>query len=336
MVESCGTKFYSFYCSMTVSIYQFSLQFFRYDDLKLQLDDLECELTNQEGISQKLADISKSFDKVKEYTDNMPKPRLQEAELIQFMADIDEELGDIHILEEKMRNLENQYPNCTADPAVKAMMDNIKETKKALEDKKDDLRDKCDMLDALTADISDINDSIKSITPQKNTVPLTDIKSVEDNERYQEDLEPKISSLEDKLEKLEEVHARISKDCNPADVKKLQSKIDDLKKKCKDKEQKKNEKIEELKKTKDQLHKFDDAAQKLSTWLENQINELKNQEPPSASSDVLKEQLEQHNQFTDDVQDEGNDLFKDLLKIGQVLKNDLLQNDKPLNDKVFI
>lgn len=302
----------------------------------MQLDDLEAELANQEGISQKLAEISKSFDKVKEYTDNMPKPRLQEADLIQYMADIDDELGDLHILEEKMRNLENQYPNCTSNPVVIAMLDNIRETKKALEDKKDDLRDKCDMLDALTADICDINDSIKSITPQKNTVPLTDIKSVEDNERYQEDLEPKISSLEDKLGKLEEVHARISKDCNPADVKKLQSKIDDLKKKCKDKEQKKNEKIEELKRTKEQLHKFDDAAQTLSTWLENQINELKNQEPPSSSADILKEQLEHHNKFTDDVQDVGNDLFKDLLKIGQVLKNDLLQNDKPLNDKVLI
>ncbi|XP_063682354.1 microtubule-actin cross-linking factor 1, isoforms 6/7-like isoform X4 [Bolinopsis microptera] len=306
----------------------------RYNNLKLQLDDLECELTNQEGIAQKLAEIAKSFDKVQEYTDNMPKPRLQEAELVQFMADIDEELGDVFILEEKMRVLENEYPNSASDPAVRAQLEKIKETKKTLEDKKDDLRDKSDMLDALSEDMADINNAIKSISPQKNTVPLTDLKSVEDNERYQEDLEPKISSLEDKLEKLEEVHARISKDCNPADVKKLQAKIDDLKKKCKDKEEKKNEKIEELKKTKDHLHKFDDASQKLSTWLENQINELKNQEPPSTSSNILKEQLDQHNQFTDDVQDEGKDLFKDLLKIGQVLKNDLLQNDKPLNDKI--
>lgn len=252
------------------------------------------------------------------------------------MADIDDELGDVHILEEKMRELESQFPNCVSDPATQAMLDKIAETKKILEDKKDDLRDKCDMLDALSADISDINDSIKSIAPKKNAVPLIDMKSVEDNERYQEDLEPKISSLEDKLGKLEEVHVRISKDCNPNDVKKLLAKIEDLKKKCKEKEQKKNEKIEELKKTKDYLHKFDDAAQQLSTWLENQINELKNQEPPSASTDVLKEQLEQHNKFTDDVQDEGNDLFKDLLKINQVLKNDLLQSDKPLSDKVNI
>ena len=302
--------------------------------MKLQLDDLECELVNQEGISQKLADIAKSFEKVQQYTDNMHKPRLQDAELVQYMADIDEELGDVHILEEKMRDLESEYPNCTSNPNAKAMMEKIEGTKKTLEDKKDDLRDKCDMLDALSADICDISNSIKTIAPQKNAVPLTDMKSVEDNERYQEDLEPKISSLEDKLEKLEEVHARISKDCNPVDVKKLQAKIDDLKKKCKDKEQKKNEKIEELKKTKEHLHKFDDAAQKLSTWLENQINELKSQDPPSASSNILKEQLEQHNQFTDDVQDQGNDLFKDLLKIGQVLKNDLLQSDKPINDKV--
>jgi chromosome segregation ATPase len=266
----------------------------------------------------------------------MPKPRLQEAELVQFMANIDDELGEVHIMEEKMRDLQNQFPDCVSDPVAKAMLEKIAGTKKVLEDKKDDLRDKCDMLDALSADINDINDSIKSIAPQKNAVPLVDIKSVEDNERYQEDLEPKISSLEDKLEKLEEVHARISKDCNPIDVKKLQAKIDDLKKKCKEKEKRKNEKIEELKKTKDYLHKFDEAAQKLSTWLENQINELKNQEPPSASSHVLKEQLEQHNKFTDDVQGQGNDLFKDLLKISQVLKNDLLQSDKPLNDKVCL
>lgn len=308
--------------------------FFRYDDLQRKLDDLEEELNNQEGISVKLAEIASEFEKVKKYADNMPVPRLQEAELMQFMADIDGELGDVHILEEKMRDLENAYPGCAANPAVKEMLDNIKDTKVTLEDKKDDLRDKCDTLDALMEDMNDINNAIKAITPQKNAIPLTDLKSVEDNERYQDDLEPKILSLEDKLEKLEKVHERISKDCNPGDAKKLQAKIDDLKKKCKDKEQKKNEKKEELQKTKDELHKFDDAAQKLATWLENQINDLKNQDPPSANSEVLKEQLENHNKFTDDVQDEGKDLFKDLLKVGNLLKSDLLQNDKPLNDKI--
>ena len=154
------------------------------------------------------------------------------------------------------------------------------------------------------------------------------------SELFQE-LTPKISSLEDKLEKLEEVHKRISKDCDPTDVKKLEAKIADLKEKCKEKEQKKNEKLEDLKKAKEEFLKFDDAAEKLSTWLENQMNELKNQDPPSSSTDILKGQLDQHKIFTDDGQEEGKELFKDLMKIAQVLKNDLLNNDDiPLNAKV--
>ena len=141
--------------------------------------------------------------------------------------------------------------------------------------------------------------------------------------------------MEDKLEKLEEVHRRISKDCDPADVKKLEAKIEGLKDKCKEKEQKKNERLEDLKKAKKALLDFDENAEKLSTWLENQINELKSQDPPSTNSEILKEQLDQHKKFTDDVQEEGKDLFKDILKIAQVLKNDLLNNDDiPLNEKV--
>lgn len=307
----------------------------RYSDLKLNLEELECDLNNKEQITSKLADIVKEFDKVQQFADNMPVPRLQEAELVQYMGDIDDELGDVHAIEEQVRDLESQFPSCDEDPQVKAFLDKMKETKTVLEDKKDDLQDKCDMLDALSADIQDIHNAIKSINPQRNACPLTDLKSVEENEKYQEAFSPKIASLEDKLEKLEEVHIRISKDCNPVDVKKLELKITDLKQKCKEKEEKKKEKLEELQRTKEQLSKFDEVADQLSTWLENQINQLKNQEPPSADTEALKNQLNQHNKFTDDIQDEGKEYFKDLLTLAQTLKNDLLQNDKvPLNDKV--
>ena len=207
--------------------------------------------------------------------------------------------------------------------------------KEKLEDKRDSLRDKSDMLDALTADISDITSAIKGISPATNATPLSDLASVEENQKYQEDLAPRISSLEDKLEKLRAVHDRIAQDCSPADARKLEAKITDLKQKCREKDEKKNEKLEELQKTKEELCKFDDAALKLATWLENHINQLKSQDPPSSSTDVLKEQLDVHNHFTDDVQDEGKDIFRELLKTAHRLKNDMLHNDKvPLNDKV--
>ena len=66
------------------------------------------------------------------------------------------------------------------------MLANLADAKQKLQDKKDDLRDKCDMLDALSADIADINNAIKGILPQTNTVPLTDMRSVEENRKYQE------------------------------------------------------------------------------------------------------------------------------------------------------
>ena len=182
------------------------------------------------------------------------------------------------------------------------MENQVKALKDALEDKKDDLSDKADTLDALTADINDINNAIKSIAPQKYACPIVDDKSIEENRRYEEDLVPRISSLEDKLERLEAVQQRISSDCNPSDAKKLENRIAELKDKCKDKQKKKDDRIKELEEVKDTLKDFDDVdtlkdfdevGDKLRTWLENQMNDLKNQDPPAASIDELKEQLHQ-------------------------------------------
>jgi len=130
------------------------------------------------------------------------------------------------------------------------------------------------------------------------------------------------------------VHARISQDCNPADVKKLENKITDLKNKCQEKEKKKNDKLAELEKTKEALLAFDEGAKELADWLEEMIGTLRGQDPPSPSTDELKEQLQQHNQFTDDVQEEGEEQFKQLLRRAHSLKADMLNNDKLLNDKV--
>ena len=66
------------------------------------------------------------------------------------------------------------------------LKDKIKATKQTLEDQKDELRDKCDMLDALSADIADINNAIKAISPHSNSCALSDLTSVEENEKYQE------------------------------------------------------------------------------------------------------------------------------------------------------
>ena len=90
----------------------------RYNDLKLQLDVLSVDLSNQEGLKESLAVIQQGLDKVQEYVDNFPQPRLVEADLKQYISDIDSELNDIHALEDSVRQLYEQFPDAQSDPAV--------------------------------------------------------------------------------------------------------------------------------------------------------------------------------------------------------------------------
>ena len=60
------------------------------------------------------------------------------------------------------------------------------DAKGRLEDKRDSLRDKCDMLDALSADMLDIGSAIKAILPQKTPTLMSDMKTVEENKKYEE------------------------------------------------------------------------------------------------------------------------------------------------------
>ena len=90
----------------------------RYNNLKAQIEDLEDNLKNMENIGELAAEVGEGLKRPKEYSENLPKPRLQEADLQNYMANIDDELESIHILEEKIRDIESQYPEAASDPAV--------------------------------------------------------------------------------------------------------------------------------------------------------------------------------------------------------------------------
>ena len=104
--------------SFQFSILHLKPRLHRYNDLKARIEELEDNLKNKENMGALTADIAEGLKKPKEYSEHLPQPRLQEADLQKYMSDIDEELETIHVLEEKIRDIESHYPEAATHPAV--------------------------------------------------------------------------------------------------------------------------------------------------------------------------------------------------------------------------